>query len=91
VARKLQQAAGVKVVAYVTDLGGISAEIASSDLMQLRAQAEANAVRCPDAAAAERMLARLEAVRWKATAWAEPWSSLPRACLRAWASRSSTS
>jgi chorismate synthase len=63
VAKKLLQAAGVQVVAYVSELGGISAGIASSDLMQLRAQAEANAVRCPDAAAAERMLARLDSVR----------------------------
>ena len=63
VAKKLLQAAGVQVVAYVTELGGIKAEIASSDLMQLQAQAESNAVRCPDPAVAERMLERLDAVR----------------------------
>jgi len=51
------------VVAYVTELGGIAAEIASSDLRQLQAQAESNAVRCPDSAAAERMLERLDSVR----------------------------
>jgi len=44
--KKLLLEAGIQVVAYVTELGGISAGIASSDLMQLRAQAEANAVRC---------------------------------------------
>ena len=63
VARKLLLEAGVKVVAYVTELGGITADIASTDLNELRAQAEANAVRCPDAAAAERMMQRLDSVR----------------------------
>ena len=47
----------------MTELGGIKAEIASSDLMQLQAQAESNAVRCPDPAAAQRMLERLDSVR----------------------------
>lgn len=51
------------VVAYVTKLGGITAEIASSDLMQLQAYAESNSVRCPDPAAAQRMLERLDGVR----------------------------
>ena len=63
VAKKLLQAAGIEVVAYVAELGGIKAEIASSDLMELRAQAESNAVRCPDPAAAQRMLERLDRVR----------------------------
>ena len=63
VAKKLLHAAGIAVVAYVTELGGIVAKIASTDLSELRDQAESNAVRCPDPAAAERMLARLEAVR----------------------------
>jgi chorismate synthase len=63
VAKKLLATEGIEVVAYVTQLGGIKAEIASSDLIELRARAESNAVRCPDPAAAERMLLRLEAVR----------------------------
>ena len=60
IAKKLLQESGIHVVAYVAELGGIKAEISSSDLVGLRAQAESNAVRCPDAAAAQRMLARLE-------------------------------
>jgi chorismate synthase len=63
VAKKLLATEGIEVVAYVTQLGGILAEIASTDLMQLQAQAESNAVRCPDPAAAQKMLERLDAVR----------------------------
>jgi chorismate synthase len=63
VAKKLLATEGIEVVAYVTQLGGIKAEIASSDLIVLRARAESNVVRCHDPAAAERMLQRLEAVR----------------------------
>jgi chorismate synthase len=64
VAKKLLQAAGIAVAAYVTELGGIVAEIdPSTDLLSLQAQAETNAVRCPDAAAAGRMLERLDLVR----------------------------
>ncbi len=63
VAKKLLHAAGIVVVAYVKELGGIKAEVASNDLLQLQAQAESNAVRCPDAAAAQRMMERLESVR----------------------------
>ncbi|MDQ1261348.1 MAG: chorismate synthase [Euryarchaeota archaeon] len=63
VAKKLLATEGIQVVAYVTELGGIKAEIASTDLMQLQALAESNAVRCPDPAAAERMMDRLDSVR----------------------------
>jgi chorismate synthase len=63
VAKKLLAENGIVIVAYVTELGGIKAEIASSDLLQLQAQAESNAVRCPDLAAAQRMMQRLEGVR----------------------------
>jgi len=65
VAKKLLATEGIEVVAYVAELGGIEAEIASSDLLQLQALAESNAVRCPDTAAAERMLERLDSVRGK--------------------------
>ncbi len=63
IAKRLCQAAGIEVVAFVAELGGIKAEIASSDLKELQASAESNAVRCPDLAAAERMMQRLDAVR----------------------------
>jgi len=63
VAKKLLQQSGIRVVAYVTELGGIRAEIDTSDSSELYARAESNAVRCPDAAAAEMMLKRLDAVR----------------------------
>ena len=63
VAKKLLQESGIRIVAYVTELGGIGAEIETHDLGELCARAESNAVRCPDAAAAERMMARLDGVR----------------------------
>ena len=64
VAKKLLSEAGITVVAYVTELGRIVAEIdPATDLHLLQAQAESNAVRCPDPAAAERMLERLDQVR----------------------------
>jgi len=63
IAKKLLKEAGIEVVAYVTELGGIKADIASSNLGELRAEAESNPVRCPDPTAAERMLERLDAVR----------------------------
>ncbi|MDD1727095.1 MAG: chorismate synthase [Methanothrix sp.] len=63
VARKLLEEWGIHIVAYVTELGGIRAVLPPAELMILRSQAESNAVRCPDPAAAERMLQRLEAVR----------------------------
>ena len=63
VAKKLLATEGIEVVAYVTELGGIVADIASSNLLELRNRAESNTVRCPDHAAAERMLERLDAVR----------------------------
>jgi chorismate synthase len=64
VAKKLLAENGIVIVAYVTELGGIVAQIdSSSDLLQLQAQAESNIVRCPDFAAAERMMQRLDSVR----------------------------
>ncbi len=63
VAKRLLHGAGIEVVAYVAELGGIKAEIDSTDLKEIRARAESNPVRCPDPAAAERMMERLDAVR----------------------------
>jgi chorismate synthase len=63
VARKLLEEVNIEIAAYVTELGGVRADIPSLDLSRLASLAEANAVRCPDPAAAERMLERLKAVR----------------------------
>jgi chorismate synthase len=63
VAKKLLQQSGIRVVAYVTELGGIRAEIGTSDLGELASSAESNSVRCPDPAAAEKMMQRLDAAR----------------------------
>jgi chorismate synthase len=64
IAMKLLSEAGVMVVAYVAELGGIVAETdPSTDLHLLQAQAESNAVRCPNPAAAERMMELLDQVR----------------------------
>ncbi len=63
VARKLLRTQGIEVAAWVAELGGIAAKIETADIAALRAAAEANAVRCPDPAAAERMMERLQAAR----------------------------
>ena len=62
VAKKiLQQRFGVEILACVTQVQDIAAEI-SSEKFTL-AQVESNIVRCPDAVAAEKMIARIEAAR----------------------------
>jgi chorismate synthase len=63
IAKKLLHGAGIEVVAYVAELGGIKAEINLTDWKELQARAESNAFRCPDLAAAERMMQYLDAVR----------------------------
>jgi chorismate synthase len=64
VARKLLFHEGVYVVGYVTELGGIRAEIPSrEDLLGLRAAADENPVRCPDQEAAARMIELLDKTR----------------------------
>ena len=62
IAKKLLALQGVTVLGFVTQVGEIVAEIADVETLTL-AQVEANPVRCPDAAAAERMIALIEAVR----------------------------
>lgn len=52
---------GFELMAYVTDVHDVSAQIASS--MVTPDRIEANAVRCPDAAAAEKMIAAIEKAR----------------------------
>ncbi len=62
VAKKiLQERFGVEILACVTQVQDIAAEI---DLEKITlAQVESNIVRCPDTAAAEKMIARIEAAR----------------------------
>jgi chorismate synthase len=62
IARKLlATAAGVEVVAYVKRIHSIAAEVDPSRVSL--ADVEANIVRCPDAKAAEAMIARIDAAR----------------------------
>lgn len=53
---------GIKVVGYVKQVGDIIADIPSPESVTLD-QVEANIVRCPDAAAAERMIELIDAMR----------------------------
>src|SRR5262245_43235071 len=62
IAKKLLARLGVRVVAYVTQIGDVKATIVDPTVVTLD-QVEANAVRCPDAAAAKRMEDLIEAVR----------------------------
>jgi chorismate synthase len=62
IARKiLHDAYGVEIVGYVKQIQEIVAEV-SIDSVQ-REEVEANIVRCPDAAAAESMIERVESIR----------------------------
>lgn len=63
VAKKFLYQEGIEILGYVAELGGIKAEISSSDLSELRAKAESNPIRCPDQDAAGRMLKLLDQVR----------------------------
>jgi chorismate synthase len=62
IAKKLLAQAGMRVLGYVTQVGDIKCAIADPTQITLE-QVEANPVRCPDAAAAERMIALIEEVR----------------------------
>lgn len=53
---------GIEIVAWVESVGDIVAAAPDSDALT-RPQVDANAVRCPDAAAAERMMALIRAAR----------------------------
>jgi chorismate synthase len=57
----LRQVAGVEIVAYVQRIQDIECTV-DPDTVTLN-QVESNIVRCPDAEAAERMIARIEAIR----------------------------
>jgi chorismate synthase len=63
IAKKFLAQSGIEILGYVAELGGIKAEIGSSDLSELRAKAESNPVRCPDHDAAGRMLLLLNQVK----------------------------
>src|SRR5438309_7988535 len=62
VAKKLLAGEGVRVLGYVKQVGDVRADIADPAAITL-AQVEANAVRCPDAGAAVRMIELIETVR----------------------------
>jgi chorismate synthase len=62
IAKKILATAGVRVVGYVRSVGDIAADVPTPEAVTLD-QVEANAVRCPNAAAAERMIDLIEDVR----------------------------
>ncbi len=62
IARKiLRERYGVEILAYVTQIQRIEASVDREEVTM--AQVEANAVRCPDAAAAEKMIRLIEEMR----------------------------
>lgn len=62
IAKKILASVGIRIVGYVRAIGDIAAEIADPSAVTLE-QVEANSVRCPDAAAAQRMIELIEEVR----------------------------
>jgi chorismate synthase len=62
IAKKLLAQVGVRIVGYVKQVGPLIADIADPALVTLD-QVEANVVRCPDPAKAEKMIALIEQVR----------------------------
>src|SRR5438093_4801088 len=62
VAKKLLRSQGVSVLGWVKQVGDVLADIGDPSSVTLE-QVEANTVRCPDAAAAERMIRLIEEVR----------------------------
>lgn len=60
-ASSLLETMGVEIVGYVASIGDLVAEV--DQQIVTREDVEANIVRCPDAPMAERMIARIEAVR----------------------------
>lgn len=62
IAKKLLASLGVRIVAYVTQVGDITACIDDPSTITLD-QVEATPVRCPDLEAAERMIALIDEVR----------------------------
>jgi chorismate synthase len=62
IAKKLLARQGVRVIGYVKQIGNVTANIAEPKTVTLE-QVEANAVRCPDATAAQKMIELIETVR----------------------------
>src|SRR3954471_9041738 len=62
VAKKLLATQGVRVLGYVKQVGNVVADVPDPTAVTLE-QVEATPVRCPDPAAAERMIALIEEVR----------------------------
>jgi chorismate synthase len=62
IAKKLLARQGMRIIGYVKQIGHITANIPDPGAVTLE-QVEANAVRCPDPAAAEKMIALIEQVR----------------------------
>jgi chorismate synthase len=62
IAKKLLATAGMRVLGYVKQIGSVVADVPEPAAVTLE-QVEANPVRCPDPAAAERMIALIETVR----------------------------
>ena len=63
IAKKILILEGIHTAGYVIELGGIKADIKSSDISELSVKAESNPVRCPDLGAAKNMLQHLDEVR----------------------------
>jgi chorismate synthase len=62
IAKKLLAREGIRVLGYVKQVGDVVADIADPSAVTLE-QVESNPVRCPNPAAAERMIALIEQVR----------------------------
>src|SRR5207237_3894335 len=62
IAKKLLARDGMAIIGYVKQIGPIQAVVADPTQLTLD-MVEANPVRCPDAAAAEKMIALIEEVR----------------------------
>jgi chorismate synthase len=62
VAKKILAAAGIRVVGYVKQVGDVVADVPDPASVQIE-QVESNIVRCPDPAAAQRMIDLIEEVR----------------------------
>jgi chorismate synthase len=62
VAKKLLAREGIRVLGYVNRVGDVSADVPDPTAVTLE-QVEATPVRCPEPAAAERMIALIDAVR----------------------------
>ena len=68
VCRKLLGEFGIRVGSYVTEIGGVGADLSSMEIEERMQRAEESEVRCPDSAAADAMTSRIrEAMEAKDT------------------------